>query len=183
MHPSEWIQPRTFRFPEAPGLPGNPELPALVYPRALSGRPNEALEVFARNGWLGGWTAGVYSYHHYHSNAHEALAVVQGTAVLQLGGDSGLRLPVSAGDVLVLPAGTAHKCISSGPGFAVSGAYPDGMDYNLRTEDDADRLQSIRAEIAKVPLPLRDPLYGEDGPLPVLWGGAYPDRNRSGIDR
>lgn len=47
------------------------------------------------NGWGGTWVWQVFAYHHYHPNAHEALAVVSGHAELMLGGRKGQRVSVA----------------------------------------------------------------------------------------
>jgi uncharacterized protein YjlB len=75
---------------------------------------------------------------------------------------------VRRGDVLVLPAGTGHCNAGSSDDLLVVGAYPDGMDWDLRrghpTEHD-EVLTNIRA----VPLPAADPVHGAGGPLRELW--------------
>ena len=68
-----------------------------------------------------------------------------GRATVQLGGERGETLEVSAGDVAVLPAGTGHKRLSGSAGLLVIGAYPPQGTYNLcRGDNPADREQ--RAE-------------------------------------
>lgn len=52
---------------------------------------------------------GIFSYHHYHRNNHELLAVLAGHAEVQFGGPDGPIVRVEDGDALILPAGTAHK--------------------------------------------------------------------------
>ncbi|WP_310829532.1 cupin domain-containing protein [Paenibacillus pedocola] len=159
----------TLHF-EADGLlPNNPELPAVLYTGALQDKPENAEQIFNSNGWLNSWVNGVFSYHHYHSNAHEVLGVMSGSASLQLGGDSGRTVQVSAGDVLVLPAGTAHKRLTATEDFRVAGAYPGGADYNTRRATPADHAAAL-PEIARVPLPENDPVYGKAGPLLKAWG-------------
>src|ERR1700759_5201892 len=74
-----------------PDYPNNPRLPVLCYRKAvrLPGYGDAAKVVerlFSRNRWTGGWRDGVYNYHHYHSNAHEALGCYAGKATVQLGG-------------------------------------------------------------------------------------------------
>ncbi|MNH42789.1 hypothetical protein D3C79_1045620 [compost metagenome] len=71
--------------------------------------------------------------------------------------------------MLVLPAGTAHKRLTATQDFLVAGAYPGGADYNTRRATPAD-LAAALPEIARVPLPESDPVYGKAGPLLKAWG-------------
>ncbi|WP_054941580.1 cupin domain-containing protein [Paenibacillus ihuae] len=158
----------TLHFKADGLLPNNPKLPAVLYLGALQDKPEKAEQIFNSNGWLNSWVNGVFSYHHYHSNAHEVLGVMSGSASLQLGGDSGRTVQVSAGDVLVLPAGTAHKRLTATQDFCVAGAYPGGADYNTRRAT-SDDLEAALPEIAMVPLPENDPVYGQAGPLLKAW--------------
>jgi uncharacterized protein YjlB len=117
-----------------------------------------ARALFAEHGWGGSWVDGIFDFHHFHSTSHEALAVVAGAAVVELGGPQGEAFEVAAGDVLVLPAGTGHRRRSARDGFTVVGAYPAGQeDYDLlRAADDA-----ARARIDALPPPPDDPVGGE----------------------
>ncbi|WP_151734041.1 cupin domain-containing protein [Paenibacillus tengchongensis] len=159
---------KTFQFQDDGLVPNNPRLPVLVYPGVLQEQPEAAEELFNRSGWGNSWQNGVFDYHHYHGNSHEVLGVMSGSARLQLGGEQGAVLEVSAGDVLVLPAGTGHKRLSASSDFRVAGAYPGGIDYNTRRDHAADHAAAL-AEIPCVPLPDSDPVYGEQGPLLERW--------------
>lgn len=149
-------------------IPNHPELPVLLYVGALSHKAKDTEDIFNRNGWLNSWKNGVFSYHHYHSNSHEVLGVISGSAIIQLGGEQGTAFSLYTGDVVVLPAGTGHKKLSSSDDFLVVGAYPDGMEYNTRLGDISERSQALK-EISNVPLPVSDPVYGTDGPLIREW--------------
>ena len=152
-------------------FPGNPSFPMLIYKAALdvsSYGPEGVERTFAANGWGSMWRNGVYSFHHYHSTAHEALGVYAGSARVQLGGSNGLVLEIEAGDVLVLPAGTAHKLVSSN-GLALVGSYPPGPSWDLLRGEQGDRPAADR-NIADVKAPAADPVYGTEGPLTRLWG-------------
>ncbi|THF74498.1 cupin domain-containing protein [Cohnella fermenti] len=158
-------------FKEDRAAPNNPVLPVILYEGAFKGNASRIEGVFNRHEWLNSWKGGVYEYHHYHTNAHEALGVVQGRAILRLGGENGHDVELRAGDVLALPAGTGHKRISASADFQVVGAYPRGMKWNLWTSEDGERLLAL-AEIARVPLPDTDPVHGADGPLLDYWRSA-----------
>src|SRR5690349_16900148 len=125
----------TWTAPPGDTIP-NGRFPVLIY-RGVD--LTDARGLFAANGWGGSWVNGVFDFHHFHSTSHEALAVIAGSAVLELGGPQGKAFPVEAGDVLVLPAGTGHRRASSSGDFRVVGAYPLGQeDYDLlRAADEA----------------------------------------------
>jgi len=144
----------TWHAPPGDEIPNHPSFPVLVY-RDVSG---DLRSLFGDHGWGGSWVNGVFDFHHFHSTSHEVLGVLAGAAVLELGGPQGESFEVSAGDVLVLPAGTGHRRATARDGFTVTGAYPAGQeDYDLlRRADDA-----ARARIARLPAPDQDPVGGE----------------------
>ena len=86
---------------------------------------------FAENGWTGSWRNGVFGWDHYHATTHEVLGCYAGRALLQLGGPEGARHEIQAGDVMVIPAGCAHRRISGSGDFAVVGAYPGGVSPDM----------------------------------------------------
>jgi uncharacterized protein YjlB len=71
---------------------------------------------------------------------------------------------VNVGDVLVLPAGTGHCNLGSSE-LLVVGAYPEGMNWDIRRGDPAEH-DEVLANIRAVPLPERDPVGGT---LIELW--------------
>jgi uncharacterized protein YjlB len=161
-------QIETHGFEDADGIPNSP-LPVLVYHDVEGARgADECKELFAQNRWLGAWVDGIYSFHHFHSTAHEVLGIVAGSAALVLGGQSGRRFDVRRGDVLVLPAGTGHCNAGSSDDLLVVGAYPNGMRWDLRRGDPAER-DEVLGNIAAVPLPDADPVHGASGPLTEIW--------------
>jgi uncharacterized protein YjlB len=155
-------------------IPNN-KLPLLVYQGIINlpgEDPAQALEdLFLRNGWVDAWRDGVYSYHHYHSTAHEVLAIFCGSALIQFGGEHGIELDVEPGDVILIPAGVAHKKIRSTTEFAVVGAYPRGQKPDLLTDKPGERAKAEQ-NIARVPLPESDPILGSDGYLQQYWSAS-----------
>jgi len=152
-------------------VPNNPRLPLVVYRSVLengSGAAEACEALFAANGWSGGWRGGVYPYHHYHSTAHEALGIVAGSALVRLGGDGGTVVPLHAGDVVVIPAGVAHKGEAASPELVIIGAYPGGRGPDMQVPGKADRPR-VLANIAEVPMPATDPVGGASGPLLDRW--------------
>ncbi|MCA1057370.1 cupin domain-containing protein [Rossellomorea aquimaris] len=158
---------KLFYFEDDGIIPNNPDLPVIIYRNALD-QAAEAEETFNRNQWLNSWTNGIYDYHHYHSNTHEALAVIQGEANVQLGGEMGEHVTVQQGDVIILPAGTGHKRLYASHDFKVTGAYPNGDEYNVKKGSLRER-PSVLIDIKNVPLPSLDPVFGDSGPLLKYW--------------
>jgi uncharacterized protein YjlB len=165
-------KPWVLEFSEADGVPNNPALPVLVYEGAIEAKGDLAAEierVFSRNDWPPQWRNGIYDYHHYHSTAHEVLGIARGEARVMLGGPGGEEMSISAGDIVVLPAGTGHCRLSASNDFLVVGAYPSGQDWDLIRGDEPEKMEAAKGRIAEVPLPLKDPVAGEKGPLTHLW--------------
>ncbi len=113
----------------------------------------------------------MFTFHHYHSTAHEVLGVARGSARVMFGGPSGEAFDVEAGDVVVIPAGVGHCRLSSSGDFLVVGAYPPGQSWDLLRGDPGERPQADQ-NIARVPMPRTDPVEGEGGALVRLWGGV-----------
>jgi uncharacterized protein YjlB len=159
---------QTYTFADDGGIP-NSKLPVLVYNDVHEARDaGDCESMFARYGWLGAWRNGIFSFHHFHSTSHEVLGIVAGTASVVLGGPDGRRFEIGSGSVLVLPAGTGHYNAGSSSDLLVVGAYPDGMDWDLRRGDPAEH-DEVLANIRAVPLPRTDPVHGPGGPLLELW--------------
>jgi uncharacterized protein YjlB len=166
-------KPQRYRFRHAGLVPNHPRWPLIHYrsPVRLPDKVDPAAlfeQLFARHGWRDSWRNGVYDYLHYHSGIHEVMGVARGAAVVQFGGKSGRRLRVKAGDVVVLPAGTGHQCLSMTKDFLVVGAYPAAGVYDVCEPTDEALRKAIKT-IARVPPPRKDPVYGTTGPLTNLW--------------
>ena len=151
-----------------PAIPNHPRWPLLVYPRVLDTPTPEAFEaLFARNRWPAAWRNGVFPFHHFHPNGHEALGVYSGEVTVLFGGDAGIKVTARPGDVIVLPAGTGHKKLNSRGNLGIVGAYPEGTHPDTCRSFSKNHLQSI----AGVPLPAADPVRGPGGPLFAHWKG------------
>ncbi len=152
--------------------PNNGRLPLLAYRGVLQLPADDPArgveELFHANGWGGSWRNGIFGYHHYHSTAHEALGVYSGNARVQLGGPKGPEFEIQQGDVIVIPAGVAHKNLGSSIDFRVVGAYPAGQRPDMNTGKASERPQADR-NIARVGMPKLDPVFSDTGPLIRLW--------------
>jgi uncharacterized protein YjlB len=155
-------------------VPNNPSLPLIVYRGALDAAPGCAATceaMFAANGWSSAWRNGIYADHHYHSTAHEVLGIAAGTVRVRLGGRQGATVELRAGDVVVIPAGVAHKNEGASPDLLVVGAYPDGQSPDMHGPASQQLKRDLR-RIRAVPLPAGDPVYGKAGPLLQRWRSA-----------
>lgn len=153
-------------------FPNNPELPVLHYKAVFNvGDYNlgDVIEkTFNGNNWGNSWRNGIFDYHHYHSITHEAIGVYKGHCRVQVGGPDGIILELMEGDVLLLPAGVAHKNVGCAGDFKCVGAYPDGRMYDI-CYGKADEKEKAKESIQKTPLPATDPIYGEGGILLEHW--------------
>ena len=146
----------------------HPRWPLLIYPAAIAPVSAEAFEaLFTNNHWPAAWRNGVHPFHHFHSNGHEVLGVYSGEVTVQFGGDGGVVLTAKPGDVLVLPAGTTHKKLSSKGSLGVVGAYPQGTMPDTCRSFSPNHVKAITS----VPLPICDPVLGARGPLFQYWRG------------
>jgi uncharacterized protein YjlB len=164
-----------YLFAGGGNVPNNARLPLIVYRGALETGGDAAaccVALFDRNGWSGAWQNGVYSHHHYHSSAHEVLGIAAGWVRLRLGGEGGQTVEMRAGDVVVIPAGVAHKNEGASPDLLVVGAYPRGQGRICAvlvlpiTHAPADRSLRSRCPPATRSMALREP---------CLSGGAPPN--------
>ena len=162
-------EPRLFRFKDDGIVPNHPRWPLVIYRNAVklpaTLDPAAVFEdLFGQNGWGNSWRDGVYDYLHYHSRIHEVMGVARGSASVQFGGKEGRRITIKHSDVLVLPAGTGHECLSASDDFLVVGAYPTAGTYDVFRTSSEEHAKAVKT-VPKVPPPRRDPIYGKRGPL------------------
>jgi uncharacterized protein YjlB len=156
------------------GIIPNSRYPLLLYRGAVKlGRSDPATQIedqFAANNWTNSWRNGIYPFHHFHSTSHEVLGIYRGSATVRLGGEQGRDFIVQAGDVIVIPAGVGHKNLGANDDFGVVGAYPEGRQWDLLTGKPGERPKADQ-NIAALPIPGNDPVYGSNGPLRKIWQG------------
>lgn len=164
------MKAEAFYFTDDGDIPNN-RLPLIVYRDALAPSADTASAfeaLFRQHGWGRMWRSVIFPFHHYHSNSHEVLGIAAGRVTLHMGGERGMVLEATTGDVLLIPAGVGHKRLSPPEGLTVVGAYPQGApDYDLYREGAED--PRIRGRIALVAMPATDPVGGTDGPMQQLW--------------
>ena len=160
------------KFSDDGSIPNNPEAGAIIYQGVLQFEgPDGAAEVeslFSTNGWSNSWRNGIYNYHHYHSNTQEVLGVYGGEVNIQLGGVQGKSFKLKKGDVVIIPAGVAHKNLGDSGAFACVGAYPGGKSWDMNKGSEEERENALE-KIKQVPAPEKDPVFGEEGPVFEYW--------------
>lgn len=156
-----------LQLPEAAPFP-NAALPVLLYQGVFpDGKPGfESL--FVRHQWSGMWVNGVYTFHHFHATAHEALGCLSGWADLLLGGPTGSLVRLAQGDAVLIPAGVAHQLVQASRDFSVLGAYPPGQSPDLQ-RGDREAYPRLKEMAARVPLPETDPVMGTQGGIYPHW--------------
>lgn len=165
------MKSESFILPPSEWVPNNRRYPVVVYREVIASPGTEQAasafeQLFQQNGWPPRWRNGVYSYHHYHSTAHEVLGFAAGAATLLLGGPGGREVSLKAGDAVLLPAGTGHCRIHGTADFLVVGAYPPEQDWDLCRGPSAPE---VVERMVRLPYPASDPVGGKGGPLQALW--------------
>lgn len=153
----------------------NSRLPVLLY-KGVLGLPYffaaaYIQSLFDKNNWSNSWKDGIFTYHHYHSVTHEVMGVYAGATTLLLGGDNGHLVKIEKGDVFIIPAGVAHRNLGRHHQVKCVGAYPDGRNYDMNYGRPGER-PGTDENIARVPLPSKDPLWGLQSGIPLIWPGA-----------
>ncbi len=167
--------PEPLRLADDGTFPNN-RLPVLLWRQPIpvqdnTNGTNTIERRFLDHGWQGSWQNGIFTFHHYHSTAHEVLGVGRGSVKVMLGGPSGQALNLEAGDVVLLPAGTGHCNLGASGDLIVVGAYPPAQHPDILRGDPGDR-PAADQNIANVPLPETDPVTG-DRRVSNLWQ-QYP---------
>ena len=159
------VEVKQYQLPPTPLIPNSPQ-PLLHYPKLLSSEsdcvPSKVYDRFSEKGWEVQWIFryGSTQTSHYHSQVHECMAVLSGSATIRFGvadtvsdleesthgsgkEEGGIELQARAGDVFVLPAGTAHKTFDTSPADEFKLLTP-GDGHHVAAEDVRSALANIK---------------------------------------
>ncbi|CAH0054563.1 unnamed protein product [Clonostachys solani] len=159
-----------YHLPPTALMPNSPN-PLLHYPGYFAeqkGLPRSLHQIFKDNGWETQW---IYRYgptqrSHYHAGVHECMVVLSGTATIRFGvadlsenmventwgtarEAGGVEISARAGDVFVLPSGTAHKTFDTKPTRSFTLLTPGdghlipGEDVGAALEETEQRLEGF----------------------------------------
>jgi uncharacterized protein YjlB len=84
------------------------------------------------------------------------LGIAAGSANVRFGGEGGEAVGLTAGDVVVIPAGVGHAKLVASNDLLVVGAYADGRDWDIMRDDPGAIAARAPAHRATSP-PLRRP--------------------------
>lgn len=161
------IEVRKYHLFPTDLIPNSPR-PLLHYKNVLPRKPNsphrdpaDVWDMFTKNGWKVSWIFryGPTQLSHYHSQAHECMAVLSGTATIRFGvadtsedldenthgsawEDGGVEVEAEAGDVFIIPAGVAHKSFNTKPEDEFKLLTP-GKGHGIEAEDPRKALADI----------------------------------------
>lgn len=154
------------------GITPNSHLPVLIYRDVLKGVTENFADylekTFRQNNWTNNWRDIVLDEDHYHSSTHEVLGISGGSVNLQLGGKKGNQFEVAMGDVLIIPAGVAHRSMDAHSDYEVVGGYPDGLSWDM-IYCEPEKYEAAKTAIEALPTPKTDPLFGANGYLQKIW--------------
>lgn len=108
----------------------------------------------------------MYQTSHFHSTSHEVLGIASGKAKLCFGHEDNekrVEAVVEKGDVIVVPAGVAHRLLEDiEGGFEMVGCYPKSLNWDMcyGKKGEESKVESIK----KLGWFEKDPVYGKEGP-------------------
>lgn len=160
---------KQYHLPPTKLIPNSPH-PLLHYPGLLLSpkdgqieAPEKIHDLYTSNGWKTQWIFryGSTQRSHYHSQAHECMTVLTGSARIRFGvadttddleestngngkEQGGIEVNAEAGDVFILPAGTAHKTFLTKPEAEFKLLTPGGAH---QIGDEGQDARKVLAEI------------------------------------
>ncbi|MGJ7032222.1 cupin domain-containing protein [Niabella hirudinis] len=179
--PQEWVpwelrrtNPDIFYFKEDLRIPSS-LLPLLVY-RGFFDKEYGSCEgwltkKFRSNKWFPAPALQAHDFTHYYANTHIVLGICAGEAKWQLGGRLGISTILEKGDVMVIPAGVALRCIESDADFKMVGACSVNVVPELRGNKPGNPNQADPI-IANIAIPDNDPILGPGEGLLTIWQPA-----------
>jgi len=82
--------------------------------------------------------------------------------------ENGKQIVLHKGDVIVIPAGVAHKNLGRLKDVICIGGYPEGRDFDMNYGNPEERPKADK-NIESLPLPVTGPLEGNADPLVRIW--------------
>ena len=151
------LLPLAIMFGPSDWVPNNKNLPVLYYSSVIAANGNLAdlfEQRFLANGWQGCWRNGIFSYQHYHTQAHEVLGIAQGT-----------------GRVWAAPTGGRLTC-------------QQAIALSCRQEQVIARLTAARISWSSAAThPINMPISAQQGLMPTTWARSnrwrFQPRTRS----
>jgi uncharacterized protein YjlB len=165
------VEVKTYRLKPTNLIPNSPYV-LIHYPGLLLSEVGQndfnastVYDLFLRNGWPTRWIAkyGPTQTSHYHSTAHECMAVVSGQgATIRFGAadtsedeeanthghafeDGGIEVEAKLGDVFIIPAGVAHKTHDPKPEGAVF-KFHEVQEAEARGEDPRKFVEGVEMD-------------------------------------
>lgn len=155
---------KKYFLPPTALIPNSPR-PLLHYPGFFKAGPDfdacKAYDEFTKNGWQVQWIFryGSTQKSHYHSQVHECMTVLTGSATIRFGvadtdadmeenthgsgkENGGVEVEAHAGDVFVIPAGVAHKTFDTSP-VAEFKLLTPGQGHGIAADDAREALSRI----------------------------------------
>jgi uncharacterized protein YjlB len=167
--PLQTLKVTKFQIPACKGFP-NTSLqhhPVIIYHSAFVDASASQIESHLES--VGAvkphWRYTMYSETHFHSTTHEVLAISSGSAKCCFGGEQNpdrIEPVLEKGDVIVLPAGVAHRLLEDLGGFEMVGSYPPGKSWDMCYGKQGEE-EKVR-KIGSIPWFTKDPIYDEEGP-------------------
>ncbi|EER41554.1 predicted protein [Histoplasma capsulatum H143] len=112
--------------------------------------------------------------------------IFEGSSTLRIGSgkhdghSSGILIPVSGSDIIIIPAGVTHSCADSGEDYRYVGVYPkNALQWCNDFGNDPVDLVAAQRETFAVEMPKVDPVYGTEGPLMSLWMAEQAGASKS----
>lgn len=158
-----------FQIPAWKGSPNTSiqNKPLMIYHQAFKNPSASKVESHLRSVGVVDpqWRYTMYSQSHFHSTTHEVLSIASGSAKCCFGHEDNpdrVEPVLESGDVVIVPAGVAHRLMEDYGGFQMVGSYPVGKNWDMcyGKPGEEDRIQGI----SSVGWFDKDPVFGDQDP-------------------